>query len=128
FFRQKAAAYYANGTPPLDTSFRVPLASQALVPSVPDERAATSSTAEGVPAPLPIISRKIPAYTSATSSPYGPQLATDDNYGTYWRSVAIPAWLTYDVSTVPIANRGQVVIAWYNGTGDYDHRVGGGFG
>jgi lysophospholipase L1-like esterase len=145
FFRQKAAEYYATGVLSLPAvadglpapesarsapsgstqgSTGVTLTKEASAPA----RSGVLSRSEDSPAPLPLISRKVPAYTSATDSPYGPQRANDDDYGTYWRSVAMPAWLAYDLSGVPIPNRTQVVVAWYNGTGDYDHTVGGGVG
>ncbi|MGN6813743.1 MAG: dockerin type I domain-containing protein, partial [Thermomicrobiales bacterium] len=48
--------------------------------------------------------------------------ANDGDYATFWRSVGTPAWLAYDLSSVPAAQRGQVVVAWYNDpmTPDYD--------
>lgn len=122
YFRQKAGEYYADG--------RMQLSAVGSVPAAPAPgQLVLKLDGNGPPAPMPVISRTVPAFTSATSSPYGPQRGNDDNYGTMWRSVAIPAWLAYDLSSVPVASRTQVVAAWYNNaTGDYDHRLGGTFG
>lgn len=145
FFRQKAAEYYSDGAISLaqDADARSAPVSVGSGPPVGDEdssrltmakvasepaRSVAPTSSQSAPSPLPVISRKAPAFTSATSSPYGPQLANDANYASYWRSVAIPAWLAYDLSGVPAESRGQVVVAWYNGTGDYDHVIGGGVG
>ncbi|HEX3048045.1 MAG TPA: SGNH/GDSL hydrolase family protein, partial [Bacillota bacterium] len=71
------------------------------------------------PTPCPMISRGVPAYSS---SDY-PNGANDDNYGTTWRGT-IPGWIAYDLSSVPAAQRGQVIVVWYcPDTGDYDHTI-----
>jgi hypothetical protein len=65
------------------------------------------------PTPLRLISRGVPAYASSERG--GPANAANDNdYKTYWRSNGAPAWLAYDLSGVPGALRGNVVLAWYN--------------
>ena len=71
---------------------------------------------------MPVISRGKPAY--ASSAQEAASHANDASYSTYWRSNG-PAWLAYDLSTVPAANRGQVVVGWYNDpvTTPYDHTV-----
>lgn len=69
------------------------------------------------PAALPLISRSVPCFAS---SDY-PASANDNNYGTSWRAT-IPGWIAYDLSSVPTAQRGQVVLVWYNTDSyDYDH-------
>ena len=71
---------------------------------------------------MPVISRGKPAYASSAQEPASH--ANDASYSTYWHSNG-PAWLAYDLSTVPAANRGQVVVGWYNDpvTTPYDHTV-----
>ncbi len=71
---------------------------------------------------MPVISRGKPAY--ASSAQEAASHANDASYSTYWHSNG-PAWLAYDLSTVPAANRGQVVVGWYNDpvTTPYDHTV-----
>jgi lysophospholipase L1-like esterase len=69
----------------------------------------------------PLISRNVPAFASSGSSPASD--ANDNSYDTTWRSQGAPAWLAYDLSSVPTARRSQVVVAWYNGTGSYDHTI-----
>jgi len=146
FFHQKAAEYYAAGVLPLspdantgqtpdpvrmgraDRTAGVTDSTLRKVASGPASATALTRS-QDAPAPMPVIGRKVPSFTSATSSPYGPQLANDDSYGSNWRSGTIPAWLAYDLSGVPVENRIQVVLVWYNNaTGDYDHVVGGSVG
>jgi lysophospholipase L1-like esterase len=71
---------------------------------------------------MPVISRSKPAFASSAQQPAGH--ANDASYSTYWHSTG-PAWLAYDLSSVPAASRGQVVVAWYNDpiTSPYDHTV-----
>jgi lysophospholipase L1-like esterase len=64
------------------------------------------------PLPLPLISRELPAFASEGSDP--PGLANDADYATSWRSGSLPAWLAYDLSSLPAARRGRVVLVWYN--------------
>ena len=64
-----------------------------------------------------VISRGVPAY--ASSSSYPASNANDDDYNTPWRSSGAvsessPAWLAYDLSGVPAAQRQRVLVAWYN--------------
>jgi len=71
---------------------------------------------------MPLISRSKPAFASSGTSPGG---ANHSSYSTYWRSNGAPAWLAYDLSSVPAAHRGPVVVGWYNDpiTTPYDHTV-----
>jgi hypothetical protein len=70
---------------------------------------------------MPVVSRGVPAY--ASSAQYPATNADDPSYDTQWRSSG-PAWLAYDLSGVPAARRGRVVVAWYAGnTGTYDHTI-----
>ena len=74
---------------------------------------------------MPVISRDKPVF--ASSAQYPAANANDASYGTFWRSSG-PAWLAYDLSSVPAFQRGRVDVAWYNDptTGAYDHALGGG--
>jgi lysophospholipase L1-like esterase len=69
----------------------------------------------------PIISRGVPAFASSGYSPASN--ANDDSYDTTWRSQGTPAWLAYDLSTVPASIRSKVLVVWYNETNNYDHTV-----
>ena len=75
---------------------------------------------------MPVISRGKPAFASSGTA----SGANDSSYSTYWRSSGAPAWLAYDLSSVPAAHRGQVVVGWYNDpiTTPYDHTVNGDVG
>lgn len=103
----------------------VPLALLALVCAgllwwQPHEAHAAALT---LPAPLPLISANLPAYTNDANA-YAPSLVNDANYGTLWDSVdtptsARPIWIALDLATVPVAKRQQVILAWFNDTGEY---------
>lgn len=68
-----------------------------------------------------LISRGVPAYSSSGYDPASN--ANDDSYDTTWRSQGAPAWLAYDLSSVPAAKRSRVVVVWYNESGNYDHTI-----
>jgi lysophospholipase L1-like esterase len=77
----------------------------------------TTLATGGAPQPMPLISRNAPAFASTLD--YPPSNADDDDYNTAWRSTgtpstAAPAWLAYDLSAVPPAHRGKVLVSWYN--------------
>jgi hypothetical protein len=61
---------------------------------------------------MPVISRDAPAFASNDKA--APGLANDHDYSTQWRSYAIPAWLAYDLSSVPARSRTKVVAVYYN--------------
>src|SRR5581483_7763991 len=65
------------------------------------------------------ISQGVPAFASSALDPA--TSANDDSYDTTWRSQSAPAWLAYDLSKVPAAQRSRVVVVWYNESGNYDH-------
>lgn len=91
--------------------------------------AVQSAFAATLLAPMPLISTGLPAYTSDdcfTSKP-----ASDANSGNYsvpWRSCnnppsgSSPVTLTYDISTIPSAERSNDVLVWFNdfSTGNYN--------
>jgi lysophospholipase L1-like esterase len=68
-----------------------------------------------------LISRSVPAFASSAYT--AAAQANDASYDTSWRSVGVPAWLAYDLSGVPAAQRGKVLVVWYNETFDYDHTL-----
>jgi lysophospholipase L1-like esterase len=72
---------------------------------------------------MPVISRDVPAFASSGNA----SDANDSDYGTYWRSSDSRAWLAYDLSSVPVANRTAVMVGWYNDpiTTPYDPTVNG---
>ena len=69
-----------------------------------------------------LISRGLPVF--ASSQIYGVAGANDSDYSTVWRG-NIPGWIALDLSRVPVAQRTQVILAWYNdpSTSPYDHTV-----
>lgn len=83
----------------------------------------------GQPAPMRVISRGVPAFSNTSCFPA--HAANDGDYDTYWRScrgapsVTAPKWLAYDLSSVPAAQRGRVLVSWYNDpmTSQFDHRL-----
>ena len=67
------------------------------------------------PSPMPIISRDVPAFASSHEGDSTPENAQDGDPETRWVSKALPAWLAYDLSDVPAAQRSRVLVAWYAG-------------
>ncbi|MEO8285465.1 MAG: SGNH/GDSL hydrolase family protein [Chloroflexota bacterium] len=96
-----------------------------LSPLLPGELVRSVSAADGLPpAPMPVISRGVPAYASSDRGRPASH-ANDNEYATYWRSSSVPAWLAYDLSGVPAGQRGNVLLAWYNDpiTPDYNYAL-----
>jgi hypothetical protein len=80
-----------------------------------------SAGMDGLPTPpgsmataMPIISHGVPAFASSNDPNATPAKANDGNPATSWSSTATAAWLAYDLSGVPVAERGEVLIAWYD--------------
>lgn len=71
--------------------------------------------AGSTPTPMPIISQDVPVFASSNTANSTPTKAQDLDPKSNWTSTAIPAWLSYDLSSVPAADREQVLIAWYTG-------------
>lgn len=70
--------------------------------------------------PMPLISQSKPAFASDIT--YTPGNADDANYATVWRSnsapsVGSPAWLAYDLSTVPSGSRNHLMVDLLNQQG-----------
>jgi lysophospholipase L1-like esterase len=93
----------------------------ACAQSVSGSPAPELGGANTVGASASLISRNAPVFASSAAYP-APQ-ANDGSYDTTWRSSGAPAWLVYDLSHVPAAMRGKVLIVWYNSTFNYDHTV-----
>ena len=75
------------------------------------------TTAPGrLPSAMPIISHGVPAFASSTNPAAKPGDGNDGKPNSAWTSTAIPAWLAYDLSSVPAAQRGRVLVAWYCAT------------
>jgi lysophospholipase L1-like esterase len=83
-------------------------------------------------APMPLISRFPGVQAFASNDPtgtldtYGANRARDNvyfGYGHYWRA-PYPAWVAYDLSPVPLINRGPVLVAMYNESFSYGGIVG----
>ena len=78
---------------------------------------ATSADTAITPSPMPLLSRNKPAFSSSGPGTIysGPAVANDNNYQSLWFSDPLPAWIAYDLSSVPIGQRQQVLVAWYAG-------------
>jgi len=76
---------------------------------------------------MPLISRGVPAYTNDSCGGGAPaSSANDANYDTQWHacgtpSTSAPIFLAYDLSSVAVTSRGQVVVAWYNDPTTYHY-------
>lgn len=88
----------------------------------------SSSAATPIPSPPPqkgswgsLISRNVPAFSSSGYTPASD--ANDNSYDTSWRSQGTPAWLAYNLSSVPAVQRNRVLVVWYNESTNYDHTV-----
>jgi hypothetical protein len=78
--------------------------------------AAGRDAAFGSVASMRLISRTVPAFASngLRGNPYeGPELAEDASGYTGWVTHTIPAWLAYDLSAVPAADRRHNVVFWH---------------
>ncbi len=104
-----------GGTHVLSAIVRDPSGNTATAAPVTVFVSTTSVPALGAPAPMPLISRNAPAFANPGSTNYPPSNADDGDYDTIWRSdPPLPAWLAYDLSAVPPAHRGHVLVSWYN--------------
>ncbi len=66
------------------------------------------------PSAMPLISRNVPAFASGSAnSNVLPARSNDDQTGSTWGADKLPAWLAYDLSGVPVAQRHQILIAFY---------------
>jgi lysophospholipase L1-like esterase len=70
---------------------------------------------------MSLISNSVPAYASPNlyaGSAAGN--ADDANSATEYRSVGVPAWVAYDLSSVPASQRGQILAVYYNSSYAYN--------
>ncbi|MEA2697241.1 MAG: hypothetical protein QOI66_1512, partial [Myxococcales bacterium] len=66
------------------------------------------------PSAMTLISRGVPAFASGSAnSAVGPERSNDDPTGSTWFPDKLPAWIAYDLSGVPAAERQQILIAFY---------------
>jgi len=64
---------------------------------------------------MPVISVGVPAFASGSTDGNSlPGRANDTNPATNWESDIVPAWIAYDLSSAPAAQRQQVLVAWYD--------------
>jgi hypothetical protein len=64
----------------------------------------------GYPTPaMPLLSRGAPVFASSGDA----KGANDDNPSSGWGTSATPAWLAYDLSGAPEAERQRVLLSWY---------------
>jgi lysophospholipase L1-like esterase len=124
----KKRSLYHHSRPFLFLSSVVLLSSVSLLifPSLKNMQKAHAASSV---TPIPLISRNVPAYTNDNcNGSYPASLANDNSYDSNWKgcntpSTANPTWISYDLSSVPQAQRGKVLVVWYNETGNYDHTV-----
>jgi hypothetical protein len=70
--------------------------------------------------PMTPISFGLPAFASNNSSNAVAANANGTNPQVCWASASLPGWVAYDLSTVPLAQRHEVLAAWYSlHVGDY---------
>ncbi len=66
----------------------------------------------------PVVSRNCPVYAGSGQA----TAANDEHYFSFWFSNA-PDYLAYDLSGVSDTERANVMLAWYNATGQYDPSI-----
>lgn len=91
----------------------------SAVPFLQREQTSRQRAASGGIFPMQIISRGVPAFSSSGTA----SLANDNLFDTTWRSNGSQAWLAYDLSKIPVANRSKVILVWYNETFSYEHTL-----
>jgi lysophospholipase L1-like esterase len=81
-----------------------------------------TGSSPGTSSGMTLISRGVPIV--ASSALYHATSANDGDYNTEWRSNGAPATLALDLSSVPVAQRQNIWLAWYNdGTYAYNHAL-----
>lgn len=78
----------------------------------------TISGQQNIPTTL-VISRNVPAFASSGTA----SDANDNSFDTLWWSSTTNAWLAYDLSSVPLSERGRVLVVWYNESFDFDNTI-----
>ncbi len=67
------------------------------------------------PKAMPLLSLDAPAFASSSEGNAKAEAAKDRNPQSRWASMGMPAWIAYDLSGAPEAEREQVLVAWYAG-------------
>ena len=88
------------------------------------DAAVVSNTSKGAAAlAMPLISRNVPATSSSGNASWG----QDNSYGgllwNFHMADIGTGWLTYDLSAVPAAQRKQLLVALYMGSGDQYYQL-----
>lgn len=96
------------------------VAAIAIASSAP----AIAADPPGAIAPQQMISRGVPAFASAGTAANG-NSAVYAQEGKWlpeseWTVYSSPAWLAYDLSSVPAVNRMKILVVWYGGGQAYD--------
>jgi lysophospholipase L1-like esterase len=90
-------------------------------------RASEQSPPIKPPAAMAVISRNVPAFSSGFVSGSPPSNANDSIYDALdahsWISTTVPAWIAYDLSGVPVAQRGKADVLWINNVGAYQYNL-----
>lgn len=93
----------------------------AVTRNVPRGHVGAPASSHESPPAMPIISRGMPAFASSNIQPNAlASYANDNNYGTFYRSYFLPAWVAYDLSSVPPSHRHKVLAVFYNSSYAYD--------
>src|SRR5688572_28132757 len=71
---------------------------------------ALAATSAFIP-PMPLISSGRPAHALNSASGYAASAANTSTLEG-WKGTTVATWLAYDLSGVPVAQRGQVVLSW----------------
>jgi len=103
------------------TAYTFKVAAINVIGAGPDSAASAAVTPAAVtqgavtPAPMPVIDHNLPSFGD-TGIEYDPSLGNDNNYGSGSGAYLCtpPCSLIIDLSSVPVAKRQQVVVAWYN--------------
>ena len=124
----------ATGTPTTTTVTPAPTTAATGTPTptstLTPTPAATPTSSR--PAPMRVISRGVPAFTNdSCGGSYPAKNANDSDYASYWwsctgsPSTTSAKRLALDLSSVPVTQRGKVLVSWYNDpiTSEYDHTV-----
>jgi hypothetical protein len=62
---------------------------------------------------MPLISRGVPAFASGSAAGATPGKSNDADRTSTWFPDKLPAWIAYDLSGVPVAQRRQILITFY---------------
>ena len=83
-------------------------------PSEANADAGLAGETSSRPMVMSLISRGVPAFASGSSNTaVGPEKSNDDQTGSTWLADKLPAWIAYDLSGVPVAQRQRILIAFY---------------